>query len=109
MQHGQCYRAALYENGSIQVLADKRRLVSAWRLEKNPSTPIVSECEDRTRIALTGSFLLGIAALAAQTPSATKAASWAAKTEGTVGGLEADLLVRTGDIKQSRIRLASGV
>ena len=50
------------------------------------------------RIGLTGSFLLGIAALAAQTPSATKAASWAAKTERTVGGPEADLLVRTGDI-----------
>lgn len=44
--------------------------------------------------------LLSVSALAlAQTaPPGAKAANWAAKTERTVGGPEADLLVRTGDI-----------
>jgi OOP family OmpA-OmpF porin len=51
------------------------------------------------RFVLTGAILLSIEALAVgQAPSAAKTASWAAKTERTVRGPEADLLVRTGDI-----------
>ena len=45
-------------------------------------------------------ILLGVGIIAAgQTPPAgARSASWAARTERTVGGPEADLLVRTGDI-----------
>ena len=45
------------------------------------------------------SFLLGIAVVASGQPKGlTKTTAWAVKTERTVGGPEADLVVRTGDI-----------
>lgn len=53
-----------------------------------------------TTFSITLATLLGIGSIApGQTPSTgTRAASWAAMTERTVGGSEADLLIRTGDI-----------